>query len=443
MNEVLKNRKSEIEQELIVMLIGGDDSFAVQSRKKHILNHIVPEMFDDVLYQNIIKAANKLAKDEFPITLDYFLAKARKAKTLILIEMAARLQELNDEFITNTNCDYYLKLLQEIYFDEQFSQQATYEVFSALEKLKEKIELKNNTFQIADGAISIISDYYKNWGKAVLSGWCSLDQRVGAYLPGDFVILAGAPGAGKTCAMLNIIQKMEKRGHKVLLFSLEMKRQQLQNRIISAKTGIASSKIRRFNMESWEVDKYLEYSDSQEFKNSNILVCDDFEMTLSDIEGTIRKTAPDVVFIDYLGLIKSTIKGSEYEQMNEISRGLKKLAGNLQVPVFALHQLSRKIFEREKKEPLMSDLRGSGHLEQDADFVFFVHRPAYFNPKEDPRVFKFFIGKSRHTGGGTHFTLSYDAKTQTITDYAGDTPEPSQQLDFKGVKNAEIIKNSQ
>lgn len=443
MNEVLKNRKSEIEQELIVMLIGGDDSFDVQSRKKHILNHIVPEMFDDVLYQNIIKAANKLAKDEFPITLDYFLAKARKAKTVILIEMAARLQELNDEFITNTNCDYYIKLLQEIFFDEQFSKNSTYEEFKTLEKLKEKTELKNNTFQIADGAISIIADYYKNWNKAVLSGWYSLDKRVGAYLPGDFVILAGAPGAGKTCAMLNIIQKMEKRGRKVLLFSLEMKRQQLQNRIISAKTGIASSKIRRFNMESWEVDKYLEYSDSQEFKDSNILVCDDFEMTLADIEAAVRKTAPDVVFIDYLGLIKSTIKGSEYEQMNEISRGLKKLAGNLQVPVFALHQLSRKIFEREKKEPLMSDLRGSGHLEQDADFVFFVHRPAYFDPKEDPRVFKFFIGKSRHTGGGTHFTMSYDAKTQTITDFAGDTPEPYQQLDFKGVKNAEIIKNSQ
>ena len=227
------------------------------------------------------------------------------------------------------------------------------------------------------------------------------------------------------------------------MFSLEMKRQQLQNRIISAKTGIAASKIRRFNMESWEVDKYLEYSDSQEFKDSNILVCDDFEMTLADIEAAVRKTAPDVVFIDYLGLIKSTIKGSEYEQMNEISRGLKKLAGNLQVPVFALHQLSRKIFERKDKEPLMSDLRGSGHLEQDADFVFFVHRPAYFDPKEDPRVFKFFIGKSRHTGGGTHFTLSYDAKTQTITDFEGDTPEPYQQLDSKGVKNAEIIKNSQ
>ena len=189
------------------------------------------------------------------------------------------------------------------------------------------------------------------------------------------------------------------------------------------------------------MEKYVNYSDSDEFKNSNILVCDDFEMTLSDIEGTIRRTAPDVVFVDYLGLIKPTIKGSEYEQMNEISRGLKKLAGNLQVPVFALHQLSRKIFERDNKEPMMSDLRGSGHLEQDADFVFFVHRPAYFDPKLNPHEFKFFVGKSRHTGGGKYFTLSYDAKTQTITDPAGDTPEPYQQLDFKGVKNAEIIKN--
>ena len=442
MNEVIKNRKSEIEQELIVMLIGGDDSFAVQSRKKHILKHIVPEMFDDVLYQNIIKAANKLAKDEFPITLDYFLAKARKAKTLILIEMAARLQELNNEFITNTNCDYYLKLLQEIYFDEQFSQKATYEVFSALEKLKEKIELKNNTRKISDGALNIICDYYENMGKAVLSGWYNLDKRVGAYLPGDFIILAGAPGMGKSCAMLNLVQKMDKRGTKVLLFSLEMQLMQLQNRLISAHTGVSASKIRLFNMTAQETDKYVKYADSETFKESKIVVCDDFDMTLNDIESVIPSVGPDVVFIDYLGLITPTIKGSEYEQMNEISRGLKKMAGRQQVPIFALHQLSRKVFERENKEPMLSDLRGSGHLEQDADFVFFVHRPAYFDPKLNPHEFKFIVGKSRHTGGGKYFTLSYDAKTQTITDPAGDTPEPYQQLDFKGVKNAEIIKNS-
>lgn len=185
-------------------------------------------------------------------------------------------------------------------------------------------------------------------------------------------------------------------------------------------------------MTTAEVRKYAAYSDSEEFKSSNIVVCDDFDMTLTDIETTIQRTAPDVVFIDYLGLIKPTVRGSEYEQINEISRGLKKLAGKLEVPVFALHQLSRKIFERANKEPMMSDLRGSGHLEQDADFVFFVHRPAYFDPQLNPYELKFFIGKSRHTGGGKYFTLSYEAKTQTITDPAGDTPEPYQQLDLTG-----------
>ncbi len=435
MNEIVKIRKNEIEQELITMLIGGDDSFEVQSRKKYILRHITPEMFDDNLYSNIVKAAMRLAEKKYPVTLDYFFAKAKQTKTLMLIDKAATLQELNDEYITSANCDYFIKLLQELYFDEKFSKNASYEEFKALEDLKRRVELKNNVVKISYKANEIIADYYNNWENAVISGWSSLDKRIGAFLGGDFGIIAGAPGMGKTTTMLNLVQKMDKRGTKVLLFSLEMKLPQLQNRIISARTQIQSSKIRLFNMTPDEVRKYESYSDSDEFNKSNITVCDDFTMTLADIETTIQRTAPDIVFIDYLGLITPVTKGREYDQMNEISRGLKTLAGDLNVPVFALHQLSREIAKRENKEPMMSDLRGSGHLEQDADFVFFVHRPAYYNPALNPRELKFIIGKSRHTGGNKYFTLDYDAKTQTITDPAGDTQGNQCGLDFGGGNN--------
>ena len=442
MNEIITNRKAEIEEKLVTMLIGGDDSHAVQARKKYILKHVTPEMFSDPLYTNIVKAANKLLKLDYPITLDYFLQKAKKMKTLCLIEQAIRLQQLNDEFITNTNCNYYLKLFHEIYFDEMESKKLSYEDFRYLENLKKKVRIKNHTRKISDGALNIICEYYENMGKAVLSGWYNLDKRVGAYLPGDFIILAGAPGMGKSCAMLNLVQKMDKRGTKVLLFSLEMQLMQLQNRLISAHTGMSASKIRLFNMTAQETDKYVKYADSETFKESKIVVCDDFDMTLNDIESVIQSVGPDVVFIDYLGLITPVTKGSEYEQMNEISRGLKKMAGRQQVPVFALHQLSRKVFERENKEPMLSDLRGSGHLEQDADFIFFVHRPAYYDPKLNPKDLKFFVAKSRHTGGNKYFTLSYDAQTQTITDLGGETPEPYQQLDFNGAKYVENIQSS-
>lgn len=430
MNEVLKNRKSEIEQELIIMLVGGDDSFEVQSRKKHILKHIVPEMFEEKLYKNIIKAANKLVQEGLPVTFDYFLTNARKTKTLLLLEMASTLEELNNEYITNRNCDYYIQLLQQMFFEEKFSVNSSYEEFKALETLKKKIELKNNVVKISHKANELIADYYNNWEKAVISGWNSLDKRVGAFLGGDFGILAGMPGMGKTCVVLNMIQKMDKRGTKVLLISLEMKLKQLQNRIISGKTQIPSSKIRLFNMTNEEVKRYTHYSDCDEFQESNIVVCDDFEMTLNDIETTIQRVAPDIVFVDYLGLIKSLVRGSEYDQINDISRGLKVLAGKLDVPIIALHQLSREISKREDKEPMLSDLRGSGHLEQDADFVFFVHRPAYFEPKLNPHELKFIIAKSRHTGGNKYFTMSYDGKTQTVTDPAGDTPGVQIELDF-------------
>ena len=435
MTNFLENKKIEIEQEIVTMLIGGDDSFDVQSRKKYILKHITPEMFTTGLYSVIVKAAKRLADLKMPITLDYFLAKAKQIKTLQLIDNAETLQELNDEYISSVNCVYYVRLLHELYFDAKFAQRLSYEEFKILEGLKKEVEIKNNVVKIAHKANEIISDYYSNWEKAVISGWSSLDKRVGAFLGGDFGILAGAPGMGKTATMLNMIQKMDKRGTKVLLFSLEMKLQQLQNRIISAKTQISSSKIRLFNMTPEEVRRYDAYSDSDEFKNSNITVYDNFTMTLDDIGTVIQRVAPDIVFVDYLGLITPTTKGREYDQMNEISRGLKTLAGDLNIPIIALHQLSREIAKRENKEPMMSDLRGSGHIEQDADFVFFVHRPAYFNPTLNPNELKFIIGKSRHTGGNKYFTLSYDAKTQKITDPAGDTQGSQCGFDIGGGNN--------
>lgn len=434
METAIKDRKQEIETELAIMLIGGNNKFDVQARKKHILQHITPEMFDDVLCKNIVKAAQKLLKENCPITFDYFLTKAKKTKTLLLLQMADKLNDLKDSFTTNVNCDYYIRLLQELFFDENFSKTSTYEEFKALESLKEKVALKNNVFKISHEADKIISDYYNNWERAVISGWNSLDKRIGAFLGGDFGILAGAPGMGKTCTMLNLVQQMDKRGSKVLLFSLEMKLPQLQNRIISAKTQVPANKIRLFNMTNEEVKRYAYYSDCDDFKSSKIMVCDDFGMTVGDIGAVIQRCAPDIVFVDYLGLITPATKGREYDQLNEISRGLKVLAGDLNVPIIALHQLSRDIAKRENKEPMMSDLRGSGHLEQDADFVFFVHRPAYFDPKLNARELKFIIGKSRHTGGNKYFTLSYDAKTQTITDPDINTPHMQQGIDFEAAE---------
>lgn len=420
MSDVLTERKREIEQELIVMLIGGDDSESVQMRKKHILRHVTVEMFDDMLSQNIVKAAQRLGEKGHPITLDYFLTKAKQTKTLLLIEEAATVQQLNNEYVTSANCGYYIKLLQEMYFDKNFSKSASYEEFKHLEELKKKVELKNSVSHISDDALQLTADYFTNFETAVMSGYASLDKRIGAFLPGDFIILAGAPGMGKTCFLLNLAMQIGKKGKKVLIFSLEMPKKQLQNRIIAANTKVHSSKMRTFTMTDNDIQRFAHYSDCDDFKSMNIYINDDFDMTVADIQGVIQKEAPDLVFIDYLGLVTSSVKGTEYEQLNQISRDLKKIAKH--VPIVAVHQLSRMKEERKDKTPFLGDLRGSGHLEQNADSVIFVHRPFYYDTSLNPRLMQIIIAKGRHTGGNKRFSMDYEEKIQKITDPCGETP---------------------
>ena len=136
---------------------------------------------------------------------------------------------------------------------------------------------------------------------------------------------------------------------------------------------------------------------------------------LIDEEG-VSKLNSEIIFIDYLGLLKSQNNGSQYEKITEISMSLKRAAMQLKKPLFVLHQLSRDLKERKDKRPLLSDLRGSGQLEQDADMVLFVHRPAYYDLSLDKSELEIIVAKNRHGESAKILPFAYYAGSQKIAE---------------------------
>ena len=224
---------------------------------------------------------------------------------------------------------------------------------------------------------------------------------------------------GKTCFMLNLLTNMAEHNIKVLLFSLEMPLKQLQNRIIASRTGINAEKFRKFNMDNFEIKKYTDYATGEDFKKLQIEVCTKYDLTTTDIRNIVSASDADIVFIDYLGLIRSEIRGSVYEQVSAISRDLKLIANETNKPFIVAQQLNRIKNERKQKKPVLSDIRDSGKIEQDADTILFVFREAYYNPAIANDTMTIIIPKSRHTGGRCELKFNYDPNSQKIEDKIG------------------------
>ena len=398
--------QSEFERQIITMLIGGDNNF----RKEHILEHLCQGMFTNSLYRNLYDSISNLYISGKEINL------VNVCENLKLDDQKRFAIDLDKEFITNANCNFYLSKLLDNYIERLVIDCKSLEGYKKIEQIKNKFELKQYIKSISDGADKLIPDYYKNWEKALQTGYPSIDRKLGSLLGGDLLILAGAPGMGKTCMMLNLLMNMAKNNKKILLFSLEMKLPQLQNRIISAKTNVPSDKIRKFNMDETEIEKYNNFAVCEEFTVAPIKVCDNFNLTVKKIRSIIFQDNPDIVMIDYLGLIKGE-RNNEYENVSEISRELKVLAGDCNLPFIVLHQLNRASSDRKDKRPQLSDLRGSGKIEQDADFVCFVYRPAYYGENNSSKQeLEFLIAKSRHGDGRARVKLCFHGEKQLITD---------------------------
>ena len=218
------------------------------------------------------------------------------------------------------------------------------------------------------------------------SGYTDLDKITNGFQPGDLIILAARPSMGKTALALNFAMNASiEHNYPVGVFSLEMPAEQLMQRMLSATSGVNSDKIRSFNLTDKEWPK-IDIGVNKLAK-SRIYIDDTAGAKIADIQSKAKKLKAKhddlgLIVIDYLQLITtSTFSKSDNRQqeVSEISRALKAMARDLKVPVIALSQLSRTVEKREDKRPMLSDLRESGAIEQDADLVMFIYREDYYN----------------------------------------------------------------
>ncbi len=250
------------------------------------------------------------------------------------------------------------------------------------EAMRMTIEMASNAYKNDEGIVG------------VPTGLTDLDDRLGGLHKSDLLIIAGRPSMGKTALATNIAfnaaKKIQEDSRKstIAFFSLEMSSEQLSTRILAEQSRIKSNDIRRGGISEEQFDKFIETS--KNISELPLYIDETPAISIAALSNRARRIKRlyglDMVVVDYIQLMKaSNFKDGRVQEISEITQGLKALAKELSVPVLALSQLSRAVESRDDKKPLLSDLRESGSIEQDADVVMFVYREAYYLERKEPQ----------------------------------------------------------
>jgi replicative DNA helicase len=308
---------------------------------------------------------------------------------------------------------------------EELTRQTTFNPVESVEKIKDDV-IYETMKAIETGK----SD-------GVLTGINRLNIQTNGWQPSDLIILAGRPAMGKTSAAIDFGLTPALSGKSVLFFSLEMSKEQITKRILSILTGIDVQKVVNNTLNKYEIQEIVRQSDV--LNGIPLFIDDTPAITLFELKMKAKKMQRekglDLIIVDYLQLMRSEAKANKNreQEISEISRGLKGLAKELKIPVIALSQLSRRNEDRADKKPMLSDLRESGAIEQDADMVIFCHRPEYYNIEQyeiggniipTTGLFVFIVSKFRNgqtgeiragwIGNNTKVTNYQDQVTESI-----------------------------
>ena len=265
----------------------------------------------------------------------------------------------------------------------------------------------------------------------VPTGYMMLDRMTAGLQPTDLIILAARPSMGKTAFALNVAMRAAlSGGATVAIFSLEMSKESLMDRMLCAWGRVELSRVRRGFLEDDDWAKLSASADA--LSQAKIFIDDTAGLTPLALRARCRRLKAehglDLVMVDYLQLMHSSRNDSRELEISDISRNLKALAKELKVPVIALSQLNRKVEERTDKRPVLSDLRESGAIEQDADLIMFIHREDAYNKKDDHQktgIAEIIIGKHRNGPTGT-VKLAYRPEFTAFDDLETTYVEPSE-----------------
>lgn len=264
--------------------------------------------------------------------------------------------------------------------------------------------------QVVLNALEKIEKASKSKGTVtgIPTGFIDLDYKTSGLQPSDLILVAARPSMGKTAFVLNIAQHVAfKQNRTVAIFSLEMSKEQLVNRLFSLESYVDAQLLRTGNLKDSDWEKLIEGAGT--IGRSNLIIDDTPGISISEMRSKCRKYKMehnlDLIIIDYLQLMSGSVGGrneSRQQEISDISRSLKALARELSVPVIALSQLSRAVEQRPDHRPMLSDLRESGAIEQDADVVMFIYRDDYYNKDtEHVNEAEIIIAKQRNGPIGT------------------------------------------
>lgn len=386
------------------------------------------EDFYSVSHQRIYEVMVTLGEDSEPIDLVTLTARLKDLGQLDEVGGVSYLAKLANSVPTAANVDYYAHIVEEKSMLRRLIRTATQivssgyatedDVGSLLNDAEQRImELSNR--RAAHGFISIrdvlmdvferVEFLYNHKGgvTGIPSGFPDLDKMTSGFQRNDLIIVAARPSVGKTAFALNIAQNVAVRAAEtVAIFSLEMSAAQLVQRMICAESNVDAGRMRTGWLEGDDWEKLSMAIGS--LSEAQIYIDDTPGITVAELRAKCRRLKKEkglgMILIDYLQLIQGRGKAGENRQqeVSEISRTLKQIARELEVPVIALSQLSRGVEQRQDKRPMMSDLRESGSIEQDADIVAFLYRDDYYDKEtEKKNIIEIIIAKQRNGPVGT------------------------------------------
>lgn len=291
---------------------------------------------------------------------------------------------------------------------EEILEMTEKQVFEVVERgnFQEYVPIK----QVVLNALDVIEKASKTRGNVtgIPTGFIDLDYKLSGLQNSDLVLIAARPSMGKTAFVLNIAQHVAFRQNRaVAVFSLEMSKEQLVNRLFALESHVDAQLLRTGNLKDTDWEKLIEGAGI--IGRSKLIIDDTSGISIAEMRSKCRKykleQGLDLIIIDYLQLMSGSSRRSNesrQQEISEISRSLKGLARELNVPVIALSQLSRAVESRTDKRPMLSDLRESGAIEQDADVCMFIYRDDYYNPDtEDKNIAEIIIAKQRNGPIGT------------------------------------------
>ena len=414
--------------------------YALQQATENLL----PESFYNEKNAKIFSSMLSLQEEKTPIDLTTITSYLKKKNELNEVGGVEYLTEVLNFVPTASNVDYYIQTVEEtailrklietandIATEGYRNDESINEILDSSEKKILSIvkNRKSSEFRsIKEVLAKTQSDLerlseYKNEITGLATGWYDLDKLTTGLHPNEFIIIAARPAMGKTAFALNLATHAAMTQNKsVAVFNLEMSAEQLAMRILSSLGQIEGFKLRTGNLmnNDW---KRINEAVSQ-LSNTNLVIDDTPGITIGEIRAKCRRLASSekglaLVVIDYLQLISGgkNYGANRQQEVSDISRSLKTLAMELNVPIIALSQLSRSVEGREDKRPIMSDLRESGSIEQDADIVSFLYRDDYYNKEarteDNTSISELIIGKHRN-GPTTTIELLFKKNTSTF-----------------------------